>query len=666
VSDVAATRLPRTWSAATATLVCVLALLSAGAPAHAQGLSVALPSVELALAHVDVALPAVGVALPHPSTTGAQAAGISLPSIGVTVPSVGVTVPSVGVTLPGVTVKTPEVSVSTPEVKVSTPEVAVTTPSSPGGGSETPSGGGSSGGAEGSSGGGSSGGGSSGEGASGSGSSGNGSSGGGSAGGGSSGGGSSTTSGASPSAIAASVSASSAAPSSASASASRVAKRHSAAAAGKRSRPGATRAGNASGGPRGGGSGSAVDASTLGARRSNAVRAPRAAAEPASNPLDAIGRHIPLPLPVPDWSKPIILALLALAFGFAVRSRRARLRALRLERQRTTLLRDVGAMQAALVPEIPARVGGLAVSVAYRPADGPAAGGDFYDVFAPARGKVAIILGDVAGHGSAALTQAALTRYTLRAYLQAGLEPRAALALAGQVLADPGAERFATVLLAVYDTREGLLTYASAGHPAPLVRGEGMRAPLELCASPPIGWTVPTGRRQTTVSLAPGAIVCLFSDGLIEARDDDGELLGRERLEELLATLAPRPDAERLLASVRKAAPINPDDMAACILAPELALIVPRTHVEELEVDARALAGGKVARFLEECALAGAEIESTIDRASDIVSVWGSALIRVELEGDGATVAVSLPSSKPRVATPERWPESVGDPTAAR
>jgi hypothetical protein len=448
-----------------------------------------------------------------------------------------------------------------------------------------------------------------------------------------------------------------------SASASKGAKRHSTA-AGKRSRPGAANVRRGSRGSRGSGSG--VDASTLDGTPSSAARAPRAAAKPASNPLDAIGRHIPLPLPVPDWSKPIILALLALAIGFAVRSRRAGLRALRLERQRTTLLRDVGAMQAALVPEIPARVGGLAVSVAYRPADGPAAGGDFYDVFVPSRGKVAIILGDVAGHGSEALTQAALTRYTLRAYLQAGLEPRAALALAGQVLADPGAERFATVVLAVYDTREGLLTYASAGHPAPLVRGEGMRAPLELCASPPIGWTVPTGRRQTTVSLAPGAIVCLFSDGLIEARDDDSELLGRERLDELLAALGPRPDAGRLLASVRKAAPINPDDMAACILAPEVALIVPHTHVEELEVDARALAGGKVERFLEGCAVADAEIGSTIDRARDIVSVWGSALMRVELDGDGATVAVAVPSSKPRVATPEQRPEPVGDPTGAR
>jgi serine phosphatase RsbU (regulator of sigma subunit) len=117
----------------------------------------------------------------------------------------------------------------------------------------------------------------------------------------------------------------------------------------------------------------------------------------------------------------------------AVCGRLAARRARRLEDQRATLLRDVDVMQAALVPEVPASLGGLAVSVAYRPAEGPAAGGDFYDLFIPAPGKVAIILGDVAGHGHEALIQAALTRYTLRAYIQAGLEPRAALALAGEV-----------------------------------------------------------------------------------------------------------------------------------------------------------------------------------------------------------------------------------------
>jgi hypothetical protein len=369
----------------------------------------------------------------------------------------------------------------------------------------------------------------------------------------------------------------------------------------------------------------------------------------ASNPLDVLGKHIPLPLPVPDWSKPIILALLLLAIYLGVRSRTATRRARRLERQRATLLRDVDVMQAALVPEIPARVGGLAVSVAYRPAEGPAAGGDFYDVFVPARGKVAMIVGDVAGHGPRALTRAALTRYTLRAYLQAGLEPRAALALAGRVLADPTAEHYATVALAVYDQREGLLTYASAGHPPPILQGLQTREPLAVCASPPVGWTVPTGRRQTRVSLAPGAVVCFYSDGLIEARCGQG-LLGRERLGEFLASLGPRPEARKLLAAVRSAAQATPDDMAACILMPELSVIGAATHVEELEADPKALDAGQVRRFLQVCQVPAAEIESAIELAGEIAAISGTALLRVELDAASAGVTVSVPDAERDVA----------------
>jgi phage baseplate assembly protein gpV len=652
----------RAWIAAGALLVCAITCLCSAGSATAQGLVVSLPSVE-------VSLPAVGVPLPGASSA-THTSGISLPSVGVSLPSVGVTVPGIGVSLPGVSVSTPEVSVATPEVTVSTPQVTVSTPSSPSSGStetptsSTPSGGGSSGGGSGS---GSSGGGTSGGGSSGSSSGGTGS--------GSSSAPSSTSNG-SVEATAASVADTAGARTSSATPAAAATHRHVAGprigAGGKRSHasvrrgPGGLRdhAGSAVSGAT-----DAAGATALGltsAKATRAASAPPKAGEPAGNPLDAIGRHIPLPLPVPDWSKPIIILLLLLAIALAVRSRTAVRRARRLERQRVTLLRDVGAMQAALVPDVPARVGGLGVSVAYRPAEGPAAGGDFYDVFVPERGKVAIILGDVAGHGHQALTQAALARYTLRAYLQAGLQPRAALALAGRVLADPEAERFATVALALYDTREGRLTYASAGHPPPLVRGPQMRAPLEVCASPPIGWTIPTGRRQTTVSLAPGAVVCFFSDGLIEARCKDGELLGHERLGELLAALGPRPDATKLLTRVRAAALATPDDMAACILAPEIAVVGARTHVEELEVEARALATGKVQQFLEACQLPVAEIEPTIECASEIVALWGSALLCVELEGKQATAAVSVPSAEPRVAMPEDRPQPAGDPSGAR
>ena len=370
----------------------------------------------------------------------------------------------------------------------------------------------------------------------------------------------------------------------------------------------------------------------------------RATTHQASNPLDALGRQIPLPLPVPDWSKPIILALLLLAMWFGVRSRLAGRRARRLETQRATLLQDVGAMQAALVPEVPARVGGLAVTVAYRPADGPAAGGDFYDLFIPAPGKVAVILGDVAGHGREALTQAALTRYTLRAYVQAGLEPRLALALAGRALADPMCEHFATVAVGVYDSGSATLTYALAGHPPPIVRGCETSEPLSVCCSPPLGAGFPTGLRQSVLSLPAGAELCFFSDGLLEARcEGPEELLGRERLSELFEALGAQPTAEDLLARVRAVAQSTPDDMAACILAPANPVHGPRVHIEELEADQQALAAGHVRRFLDACALPGPEIAPTIELATTIADRHHTALLRVKRHAHGVTASVSAP-----------------------
>ena len=366
---------------------------------------------------------------------------------------------------------------------------------------------------------------------------------------------------------------------------------------------------------------------------------PRRSTSKTSNPLSGIGGDIPLPLPVPDWSKPIILLLLLLSGWLGVRSLLVARRARRLEGQRAELQRGLDVMQAALVPAVPQRLGDLAVSVAYRPASGPAAGGDFYDLFMLASGKVAIVLGDVAGHGEGALTHAALTRYTLRAYLQAGLQPRAALALAGRVLADPEGERFATVAVGVFAARSGKLTYALAGHHPPLVSAAHVREPIASCVSPPVGWGAPTGRRQTVISLPAGSQVCFFSDGLIEARYEGG-LLGRERLGEMLASLGSRPQATELLERVRTEAEASADDMVACVLIPQTPTLGEPTHTEELLVDPRLLAGSEVRRFLRECRLSADEIKRTIENARAVAGTSGEALLRIQLASHISTVSV--------------------------
>ncbi len=370
-----------------------------------------------------------------------------------------------------------------------------------------------------------------------------------------------------------------------------------------------------------------------------------------------------VPLPVPDWSKPVILGLLAVCLLLAVRGLATARRAHRFEFQSHQLTADLEAMQSALVPAIPSRLGSLDVSVAYRPADGPAAGGDFYDAFTLDGGRVAFILGDVSGHGRHALARAAHMRYTLRAYVETGLDPRASLKLAGRVLGVEGDGLFTTVAIAVYDRDSATLTYASAGHPPPLLAGPGACEPLTANASPALGWGTPTGRRQTIVPFSAGAQACFFSDGVVETRVGT-ELLGRDGLANLFARTGGDSSAARLLEAVQDQACTVHDDMAACVITATAGTVPSEHRVEELEADLEQLAAGQGARFLAACGVEAAEISPTIARAREIAAESGTVLLAVDQTGPGATATVCEPTAvvvtAPSASLPRGYEVSAG------
>jgi hypothetical protein len=353
---------------------------------------------------------------------------------------------------------------------------------------------------------------------------------------------------------------------------------------------------------------------------------------------------------VPLAVRELIAALLALALLLGMRTRLAALRARRLERQRAQLLEDVGLLQAALLPDAPARLGPVGTSVAYRPADGPGAGGDFYDVFALADGQLAVIVGDVSGHGRQALPHTALVRFTLRAYLEAGLSPRDAVQTAGAVLERQLGGAFATVIAATYQPRERVLVYASAGHPPPIVLGVAPAAgagggitagdeptdsaaaralvPVTACSSPPIGVGMRTGTRQTVVSVPGQALICFHTDGLTEARVGS-ELFGAERLRDTLAELAADATAPELLARVAERSDARPDDMAACVLSVEGREAAPAVLVEELELDRDDAAGARAERFLLACGLEHDELAAAAATARAAAVRAGTAVLTV-------------------------------------
>jgi serine phosphatase RsbU (regulator of sigma subunit) len=234
-----------------------------------------------------------------------------------------------------------------------------------------------------------------------------------------------------------------------------------------------------------------------------------------------------------------------------------------LEAQRKELLADVGLLSSALLPPVPDALEGLTVSAAYRPADGPAAGGDFYDVFSLGHKRIGVLLGDVSGHGRDSVTQAALARYTLRTLLAAGHPPGEALALADRLLARDLTPHFVTVIAAVYNQASAELTYAKAGHAPPIVLGTAYDPEAEEPACPiglGLGEVWPEFRLQMNEAVS----VCLYTDGLEDARLD-GTRLGREQVLRLLAAQE-APDAGRLIRDVGGFADHLSDDLAAVVL----------------------------------------------------------------------------------------------------
>jgi serine phosphatase RsbU (regulator of sigma subunit)/anti-sigma regulatory factor (Ser/Thr protein kinase) len=160
--------------------------------------------------------------------------------------------------------------------------------------------------------------------------------------------------------------------------------------------------------------------------------------------------------------------------------------------------------------------------------DGNAAGGDFYDAFELADGRLAMVLGDVAGHDVRAAALMGQVRAALRALALTDPSPGTVLAGLDRLVGSLGAESrneelFVTVVYGLLDPSDGTIVLASAGHPPPVLRTaatDGHPASARLVDIPtgaPLGLG---GRWRTgTLHLDPGDTILMFSDGVVERRD---------------------------------------------------------------------------------------------------------------------------------------------------
>ena len=186
------------------------------------------------------------------------------------------------------------------------------------------------------------------------------------------------------------------------------------------------------------------------------------------------------------------------------------------------------ALQRSLVPSALPTVEGVEVAARYVPGIGRV-GGDWYDAFRLPSGKLGMVVGDVAGSGLSAAVIMGRMRSVLRAYALESRDPADVLRkLDRKMQYFEEADVMATVSYAVLDPGSGQLQVSSAGHFPPVIATAGQTGTLaELAVDPPIGVADARRRQLTTLALAPGTVLCFFTDGLVERRDkaiDDGIL----------------------------------------------------------------------------------------------------------------------------------------------
>jgi serine phosphatase RsbU (regulator of sigma subunit)/CBS domain-containing protein len=196
----------------------------------------------------------------------------------------------------------------------------------------------------------------------------------------------------------------------------------------------------------------------------------------------------------------------------------------------TRTLRAAGRLQKQLLlPKSPPEAAGLTWAVHYTPLDH--LGGDYYDFADPGPGLLGVFIADAAGHSVAAAMVAVMARIAFGEVAPGNPSPGDVLTAVNRRLQGLADERFVSAFYGILDPADRTFRYAAAGHPYP------MRVCGKTCSVNPLpgsgfllGILPDEEYRERTVNLGPGDRLFLYTDGLVEARNEIGEMFGTDRL----------------------------------------------------------------------------------------------------------------------------------------
>ena len=313
----------------------------------------------------------------------------------------------------------------------------------------------------------------------------------------------------------------------------------------------------------------------------------------------------------------------------------------------------IEAFQRTFLPEVLPFIPGLRVATRYLPAaTAVGVGGDWFDTFLLPTGDIVLVIGDVAGHGLPAASLMGKLRNALRAHALMGGTALDMMRRADEFHRHFGEGELVTLLIGMLNHDLSTCRYVSAGHPPPLVVGpEGAAFASDERPNPPLGLPQAPSFVEEEVAMPPGTSVLLYTDGLIDRRDESLDS-GLERLrstaELVISGTALNDSINELLESVI-VGPRPTDDVALLLLHRDA------TAATELEfaVDARAgsllMIRRAVTRWLEDLEVprpVATEIVMAVhEAAANVVEhaygpTGGTITITAKHEGDQVDVLV--------------------------
>jgi serine phosphatase RsbU (regulator of sigma subunit) len=214
--------------------------------------------------------------------------------------------------------------------------------------------------------------------------------------------------------------------------------------------------------------------------------------------------------------------------GFLNQAARA-LQTVNLRRQELAM---AGRVQASLLPGTPPEIPGWQIAASWKPARETS--GDFYDFVSLPGGRLGFVIADVVDKGMGAALLMALSRTLIRTYAADFPDhPERLLQVTNQrIIADIRSGLFVTLFYGIIDPITGTLTYCNAGHPPPYILspGEGRVFETLLTTGMPLGISESSNWKTASVQVPPGAVLMLYTDGILDAQNQSKEFFGVEQM----------------------------------------------------------------------------------------------------------------------------------------